>query len=70
MKKRSNHSKKKCGKFTPVHIDNFWRMLSEGWSYKEIEQQLGVSKWTCVDWRRFKVQVAANMRAARKYGFL
>ena len=59
---------KTTGKHTPEVIEQFWRLLSEGYSYKEIERRIGVSKWTCVDWARFKTQPGVNMRMARKYG--
>lgn len=61
-------SKKQCGKFSPVHIDEFWRLRSEGWAYDCIAKKIGVSKWTCMDWRQFKTQPAANLRSAKKWG--
>ena len=61
--------RKKVGKYTPEHIEQFWALLAEGWSYKEIERKTGVSMWTMMDWRQFKTQVAVNMRLANRYGF-
>lgn len=60
--------KKKTGKHTPEQIEQFWRMRSEGWAYKEISARLGVSYWTLHDWHQFKTQPSVNLRMARKYG--
>lgn len=62
--------RKTIGKFTPVHIDAFWRLRSEGWKFAAIAEMLNVSIWTLHDWHQFKTQVQANMRAAKKWGML
>ena len=61
---------KSVGKHTPETIEMFWRMLSEGWSYKHMARAMGVSVWTLTDWRHFKTQPRINMAMARKYGFV
>lgn len=61
--------RKKVGKHTPDQIEQFWKLLAEGWSYKEIEKRIGVKYWTLIDWRQFKTQVVVNMRFANRYGF-
>ncbi len=60
---------KKTGKHTPEQIEQFWALLAEGWSYKEIERKTGISRWTLTDLRWFRVQVRINQRLAHKYGF-
>lgn len=60
----------KVGKHTPEQIEQFWKLLAEGWSYKEISRKMGVSRYTLTDWRWFKTQVNVNMRMAAKYGFV
>ena len=61
--------KPKTGKHTPEQIEQFWQLLADGWSYKEISRKTGVAFWTLQDWRQFKTQVGVNMRMAQKYGF-
>lgn len=60
--------KSKVRKHTPEQIEQFWKLLSEGWSYREIEKKIHVKYWTLHDWRQFKTQVAVNMRLANRYG--
>lgn len=61
---------KKTGKHTADQIESFWKLLADGWAYSQIEKKIGVSMWTCMDWRQFKTQVSVNMRMAEKYGFV